>query len=693
MHSKVYFVVILFLVIIFSPFQTKAITNDVIKIAGDENYPPYEFVDKNGYYRGFNVDIMKAISVNLGIDIDIVPMKWQDALNALESKEIDVIQGMTRSRDREEKFAFTEAIVKNSQAIFVRSETDNIFEPASLNGSTVAIQAGDISKELMEEMKQVRNIIYNNQEQAIRALLKGEVDAFIGNKITGTYIVQNMKVDDRVKIVGEPMYPVEYASAALKGNDEVLKLLNEGLENIKRNGEYEKIYKKWFGEYLTDNSVVLKRLIIVISITLVFVVIVIAFVFYWNRSLKRIVAVKTSELEAANARLKREQERLRYSNKLRGQILENILDGIIVFSKAGEVLVANSAARQLLHLSNEEGHKIQNIKFNNNAIYEGYLQAAQGWIWNKCFEWQKDNGETLNIDCGIYPIKDIEETVENIIIVLHDYTESQLLEDAKEYDKLKTEFFANISHELKTPLSIIFASAQLLELNGNDNNISNLKGAIGKSVGTIRQNINRLTRLINNIIDATKADAGFLELELKNYNIVNIVEEVTMSTVNLIQNKGISVEFDTDVEERIIACDIDKVERIILNLLSNSVKFTPVGGSIFVKIMDGEKVITISVRDTGIGIPKDKQEIIFERFRQVDKSISRNHEGSGIGLSLVKSLAELHGGSIKVESSYGQGTEFIIKLPVVQLQDILTNYDVETFNRGKAEMEFSDIYL
>lgn len=282
--------------------------------------------------------------------------------------------------------------------------------------------------------------------------------------------------------------------------------------------------------------------------------------------------------------------------------------------------------------------------------------------------------------------------MEGVIIVLHDFTESKLLSEAMEYDKLKTEFFANISHEFRTPLSVIHAAVQLLKLNGEGSDPKSIKGAIDKSAMTIRQNINRLTRLIDNIIDITKVDTGFIQLQLRNYNIVSIVEEVTLSVASLMENKGITIEFDTDVEEKIIACDIDKIERVMLNILSNSVKFTPNGGNIYVNVKDGTEFVTISIRDTGIGIPKDKLELVFERFRQVDKSITRNHEGSGIGLSLVKSLVELHGGSVKVESSLGQGSEFLITLPV-QKEDNEEVISTEAYNASKTEVEFSDIYL
>nr|WP_241393519.1 ATP-binding protein [Clostridium saccharobutylicum] len=145
-----------------------------------------------------------------------------------------------------------------------------------------------------------------------------------------------------------------------------------------------------------------------------------------------------------------------------------------------------------------------------------------------------------------------------------------------------------------------------------------------------------------------------------------------------------------------MACDADKIERIILNLLSNAIKFTPSNGKIFLNIKNTEKTILVSVKDTGIGIPIEMQKNIFNRFVQVDKSLSRNREGSGIGLSLVKSLIELHGGSIWVESECNMGTEFIFELPVRILENQEYDIrDVSIANEDKIQrisIEFSDIY-
>jgi len=183
---------------------------------------------------------------------------------------------------------------------------------------------------------------------------------------------------------------------------------------------------------------------------------------------------------------------------------------------------------------------------------------------------------------------------------------------------------------------------------------------------------------------------------MTNCNIVEVVEEITLSVAQYINNNNINLIFDTDVEEKILACDPDKMERIMLNLLSNCLKFTNEGGSIFVNVFDGEEYITISVEDTGIGIPQEKIDIIFDRFRQVDKSFTRNYEGSGIGLSLVKSLLEMHGGIISVESKYGVGTKFIMKFPVKVWNNSkeVDNVDNDIMNNcvEKIKIEFSDIY-
>lgn len=293
-----------------------------------------------------------------------------------------------------------------------------------------------------------------------------------------------------------------------------------------------------------------------------------------------------------------------------------------------------------------------------------------------------------DLDSNDY-LKDIGHVFDNMTESL-----SKKINEIEEYNNLKHQFLSTMSHELKTPLNIILGCVQLLEKLNNDN-LTSLSKTYRKYIKMQKQNSYRLLRLINNIIDVNKLEVNHIEINPSNNDIVKIVEDITLSIVEYTNLKNINVIFDTEVEEKLMAFDADMVERIILNLLSNAIKFTEKGGSIYVNIYYDNEEIIISIKDTGIGIPVDKLSYIFDRFTQVDNTLRRKSEGSGIGLSLVKSLVEMHGGTITVESNVGEGSEFIIKLPIVVLPDDykLISTDSGLSNVERIHIEFADIYM
>lgn len=234
-----------------------------------------------------------------------------------------------------------------------------------------------------------------------------------------------------------------------------------------------------------------------------------------------------------------------------------------------------------------------------------------------------------------------------------------------ENEKYKNNYFINLSHELRTPLNVIISIEQLIsDLNNKSKDIP--KDKLKYYMETLRKNSDRLLNLINNIIDTSKIDSGSYKLSMKENDIVYIVEEVAMSMKYFIESKGIELIIDPEIEEKIIICDKIEIEKCIINLLGNAVKFTPNGGKIEVYIYDLNDEVKISVKDTGVGIDKEYQEIIFDRFSQAYNNISEENGGSGLGLTLVKQLVKLHKGKIYLESELGKGSEFIIILPVKQ---------------------------
>lgn len=263
------------------------------------------------------------------------------------------------------------------------------------------------------------------------------------------------------------------------------------------------------------------------------------------------------------------------------------------------------------------------------------------------------------------------------------------MHNAEEASKIKTHFISNISHELKTPINVIMSAIQLINYNTKESpSYSKNKNTLA----IIDDNCKRLLRLINNLIDVQKHELDDTKLNLSAVNVVNLIEMLVASVVPYAESKNLNLIFDTNKEDVILKVDSDKLERIMLNLLSNAIKFSKPNGEIKVTL-NFEDCLYISVADNGIGIAKENLNKIFDKFTQLDTSFSRENEGSGIGLSIVKSFVLLHNGKISVKSELNKGTSFLIELPLTETSNVETedaSYDNLSEN---VKIELSDIYI
>jgi PAS domain S-box-containing protein len=379
----------------------------------------------------------------------------------------------------------------------------------------------------------------------------------------------------------------------------------------------------------------------------------------------------------------------------------------IMIHDSNKILYLNEKALEFFGIKSLEEIKRNSLfNFYNTEdeikSKEKYLDIINNKKSNVSFEEKIVNKDGKNINVHNISTYCIYGKTHVILTIMRDITTEKqvqelkkevkenikLLNETQEQNKFITEFFSNISHELKTPLNVIFSSLQLLNVYDDEEFIKNRK----KYLDVMKQNCYRLIKLVNNLLDIIKYDSGFIIPNMQNEDIVYVVEAIAMSIVPYAESKGIELIFDTDMEEKIIAFDVDKMERIILNLLSNALKFTDRGGYIYISVTDKDDKVEISVRDTGIGIANDKKEFIFGRFTQVDKTLKRNHEGTGIGLSLVKSFVELHDGEIKLESELGYGSEFTIVLSSKQIEETRIETEIKDNIIERVNMELSDIY-
>jgi len=328
-------------------------------------------------------------------------------------------------------------------------------------------------------------------------------------------------------------------------------------------------------------------------------------------------------------------------------LLQNMSDGVIAFDENGELIHANPSGQEFLRISGEI-LKFDEI-FNNLGIsvsFDEIMKGNKGTSLSYKFE---VHDKYLNLLFA--RVFGDNNSITGIIVVIQDVTEQENLE------KMRKEFVANVSHELKTPITSIRGySETLLESEGIDKETSN------KFLEVINKEAERMSSLVSDLLKLSKMDFQNDMINKTSFDAV----KVAASSID-----KIFIEADKKKQELVLFNDNEKIfayaneadiEQVILNILSNAIKYTPEGGKIGVKVEKVGDKVEILVKDNGIGIPKEDLPRIFERFYRVDKARSREMGGTGLGLSIAKTMIEANGGTIKIDSDVGRGTEVIIRL-------------------------------
>lgn len=255
---------------------------------------------------------------------------------------------------------------------------------------------------------------------------------------------------------------------------------------------------------------------------------------------------------------------------------------------------------------------------------------------------------------------------------------------------MNEEFLLNISHDLRSPINVILSIVQFLDNIHRDNNDSKVK----EYRDLIKRNCFKIIKLIDNLIDTTKLEGNFYNLNMKNIEVISMIEAIVTSIDEYAEQKKIQLVFDTNIEECVSAVDPQALDRIMMNLLSNAIKFSPIETHIFIDLFVDKKYIKISVRDEGPGIAKEEQNVIFDRFVQSSHNKREEFAGSGIGLDLVNYLTKAHGGTVELKSEEGIGSEFTVKIPIKLIEDEEGDFNLLRKDKvQQLEIEFSDIYL
>lgn len=388
-------------------------------------------------------------------------------------------------------------------------------------------------------------------------------------------------------------------------------------------------------------------------------------------------------------------------------VINNISEGIIVLDKHKKFSFCNKAALEITEVSLDEIKNFKEfVKYINTVNFKEYGSNLEDVLKYSLANLKKlksliikieKNGKCKYIDVNCNYVVNNENKLIYVIMLLKDITETKIneimikkhSEELERITQMKDEFFSMISHELRTPLTVIYSSLELAD----DIYCKELTPNIKKILLRINQNCSRLLKLINNILDISKAEAGFLKLNYSHFNIVSVTENIISSVNYYAKSKQINLIFDTNMEDVNVKLDKDKYEKIILNLLSNAIKFTPNGKNIWIILHVSKSNVSIKVKDEGIGIPKNKINKIFDRFAQINNSLCKNTQGTGLGLALVKEFTNVMGGKVLVSSVLGTGTEFTITFInkiLIHKCTINPNYIEDNIN-NKVSIEFSNM--
>lgn len=388
-------------------------------------------------------------------------------------------------------------------------------------------------------------------------------------------------------------------------------------------------------------------------------------------------------------------EETKNNEKILSEIINDIQEMIIALDDDNNIIYLNLSARR--YIGNID---LKREKINYSSLISDTKERED--VENKLnkkirYSLNTFDNKTIEVESVIVKIKDLEFSKVKKVVLSRNLKESNkynnlLLEydNFKEHERIKNHFFINLSHEFKTPLNVIFSVIQLLE-NVDTSDENELINVYNKYKKPMKINCLRMSRTINNMIDILRLDCKEIEVELSDINIVGLVEDIVMYINNYFNN--INIIFDTEFEEKIISCDPNKIIRIITNILSNAIKFNKDNGNIYVNVKHEDSMVVIECIDNGIGISKEMCKNIFEPFLQIDNSLRRENEGSGMGLSIARNLIELHNGKISVHSKLGQGSVFKIMLPdTYSMNSMNKESDVYIIDSKEVDTELSDIY-
>lgn len=692
--------------------------------APNPSWPPGDYIDENGDHKGIVSDYIKIFENALDLKFQKIYFRnWNEIYSGLLNKEVDFVGGMMITEERKDLFNFTDVFLKVPLVILVRNDYTEGFSVDQLKNMNLASVKGYITQDYVSKTFQPQNIReYENDLTALLQTSLGNTDGTIVDLMTASFLVQKYGINN-LSIGTTLDFTWELRFAFRKEQVIFASIINKVLNTIDEE-ERLQIYHKWVNITTIAKPGFFERNSKALIITGIVLLLIIALFYNYTIILKRLVRKRTLQLnneliektKAINLSKKNESrlESLFEISKFQSETTEELLD--YALNKA--VILTESKTGLLIKYHKQE----QNFTVNNyftliqdqvqpefrnsysrvelDYCIDGLIDHT-GYLIDACKKCKNNSGT-----CSIFNLKlahnlvipIVEDNEFEAVVLLSnkpaDYDDAdakqimllmnsvwkllskqkwqeQLIvakEKAEESDRLKSAFLANMSHEIRTPMNAIIGFSECLI----DEDIPEESKHHFASI--IQQRSYDLLHILEDILDVSKIEVGQLNIHEKEFKLEPLLNDLYTEYRQKIKNSEkssiiLKLVLPPELNNISIKTDIHRFKQIWTNLLDNALKFTQHGSIEFGCSTDTGNQITFFVKDTGIGIPTDKQVIVFDRFRQADETLSGQlFGGTGLGLSIVKGILILLNGKIWLESAKNIGTTFYFTIPVLPFE-------------------------
>jgi len=623
---------------------------EILLIASHSDHPPYEYFDPlEGEFAGFNVDILDALARQMGMSVEYRSMTKLAGLDAVAKGEVDGVLGGACSIERDEFLDFTSPLCTISDAIFVHEDTEDISGVVDLEGRTVAVDRDDLIGEVLRRNRIVHLVPTDSYEHALELLGRGDVAAFVGNELTGQYLIKEERLAG-VKIVGSPIHQVGYGIAVGEENHKLVSRLDKALTTIKQNGEYDAISEAWFGGNLRRRTSLLWFLFWACGIGAAALG---AAGWIVNRRLRQRVEASAQELAESRASFQRKADEY-------VSLFEGANDAIFIIDPSdGRFLEVNRKAEELTGYTGEEllNMSMRDIHLpSDGARVDKRISqiASEGSAYFDDAPMLRKDGTISKVDISASLIEYSGREV--IQSFLRDVSEKKLLEkQVMQTGKLASigTFTAGLAHEIRNPLNSVNLQLLLLERRIRDGLRYSESEALDL-INIVREEVSRLDNLVTEFLFFAKP----LNLDFQPNNMHRILDDVFALFYARIEQHGIRVERNYADNMPLLSLDSEKIKQALINIVQNSIEAATDGGMLMVSTEVKKKRVVVKIEDSGSGIPEEDLDKVFEVF------YTRKEKGTGLGLPISFHIIEMHGGTLEIESQEGMGTTCIMTFSI-----------------------------